>query len=235
MDFKSMVAILCSVLLVFAPVAESANSRAIARLSATGTAQVNGVVAPAGTSIFAGDRIVNADDSNTALSLTGGSRLILTGAGTLDLELSSSQPGAKLDMGRLAVLTRASAPITVEAAGTRITGGGGDAVYAVSVDGNNLQVTASMGRAEVEGAGRTVEVPEGKTLMAKMMPPEPRDPQGSASPGGSGGVSGLFTFKNIMIIAVVAGAATAVALAIRDLTKSCNGSTTVSPSTVPCH
>ena len=235
MDWKSVLATLCSVLLVYAPLAESANSRAIGTLSSAGGTQVNGTITPIGTTIFAGDRIINPDGSSTGLTLSGGSRLVFTGAGSVLIEQSTSQPTARLEKGSLAVLTNASAPLAVEAAGTRITGGGADAVYGVTVDGNNLQVTASKGKAEVEGAGRTVEVPEGKTLLAKMMPPEPRGPQVGAPPAASGGgVGRFFTFEHIILILAAAGAATGLALAIRDLNRTCRVNTTVSPNTVTC-
>jgi len=220
--------------LVYAPLAESVNSRDIGTVSSSGVAQVNGTAVPTGTTIFAGDRIVNPEVSNAALNLRGGSRLILTGAGSLQIEPNTNEPSARLDKGSLAVLTHASSPVTVEAAGTRITGGGGDAVYAVTVDGNNLQITANKGRAEVEGADRTLEVPEGKTLIAKMMPPEPREPQVGAPPAASGGNMGrFFTFEHVVIILAAAGAATALALAIRDLNRTCRV-TSASPSTVTC-
>src|SRR5215475_12986502 len=123
MDFRSMLATFCSLLLVYVPLAESASSRGIGTLSSATAAEVNGTNAPTGTTIFAGDRIVNTDTSNTALSLTGGSRLILTGAGALQMEPATSQPSAWLEKGSIAVLTNASTPVAVKAAGTRITGG----------------------------------------------------------------------------------------------------------------
>src|SRR5215472_9136075 len=233
MDLKSVIATLCSLLLVYAPLAESASSRGLGTLSSASNAQINGTAAPTGTTVYAGDRIVNPDSSNAALFLTGGSRLILTGPGSLQMEPTSGQPSARLDNGSLAVLTHASAPVAVEAAGTRITGGNADAVYAVAVDGNKLQVTASKGKAEVQGADRTVEVPEGKTLIAEMMPPEPREPQVGAPPAASGGgATRFFNFKNIMIIVAAAGSITALALAIREVNKTCR--LTGSPSTVTC-
>jgi len=233
MDLKSVIAMLCSVLLVYAPLAESASSRGLGMLGSTNNAQINGTVAPTGTTIYAGDRIVNPDNSNAALFLTGGSRLILTGAGSLQMEPTSGQPSAKLENGSLAVLTHSSAPVAVEAAGTRITGGNADAVYAVAVDGNKLQVTASKGKAEVQGADRTVEVPEGKTLIAEMMPPEPREPQVGAPPAASGGgATRFFTFKNIMIIVAAAGAITVLVLAIKEVNKTCRPKG--SPATFTC-
>ncbi|MBV9181609.1 MAG: hypothetical protein JO356_09870 [Acidobacteria bacterium] len=233
MDCKSMLATLCALLLIYAPLAESASPRALGTLSAVGTTEVNGNLTRTGTSIFPGDHIVNQDASSTAVSLEGGSRLILTGTGALEMEKSASQPTAKLEKGSIAVLTHASAPVALEAAGTRITGGSDDAVYAVTVNGNDLEVTSSKGKAEVEGAGRTVEVPEGKTLLAKMTPPFPREPQTGAPPAASGGGAGrFFTFEHIVIIAAAAGAATALALAIKDLNRTCK--VTGSPSTVTC-
>lgn len=239
MNCKSTLALVCSLLLVYAPLVEAANSRGMGMLTTAGTTQVNGVVAPTGTTIFAGDRVINAEGANAAVSISGGSRLILIASGSLQMSEADGHPTARLEKGSLAVLNHAAAPVAVEAAGTRITGAANDSVYAVTVDGNDLRVVASKGNAEVEGAGRTVEVPEGKTLVAKMMAPDPpgpqETPQTGAPPAASGGGAGRFlNFKNVLLMVTAAGALAGLAIAVKDLTRTCKVNTSTSPFSVNC-
>ncbi len=232
MRSKSILATLCSMLLVYASLAESATSAAIGTLSSDGRAELNGTVTTAGATIFAGDRIVNPDKASTALSLTGGSRLILAGLGSLQMKETGGHPTARLESGRLAVLSHANAPIVVEAAGTRIHGVNGDAVYAVTVSGNNLQVIASKGGAEVEGAGRTVQVSAGNTLDARMLPADSNNGDSGAPGAASEGALRFFTFERVVIIATAGASAAALGAAIKSLLRTCR--VTGSPSTVSC-
>jgi len=226
---KSIVSILCSLALICAPLAEADNSHPVGML-ASARAQINGTAGAAGSTIFAGDRIVSPEDASTAISLTGGSRLILANAGTLRMDATGNRPIAQLESGELAVLSHSVAPPLVEAAGTRITSRQGDAVYAVTVNGNRLQVTASRGEVAVEGAGRTVEVAEGRTLDATMAFPGRSDSNGGA-PGAAS--RPLFTFQTVVLLSIAALAGAALAVAIKSLLRNCR-STTVSPSTVRC-
>src|SRR5260370_9198015 len=131
MKSKSILGTLCSILLVDVSVAQQSSPQAIGRLNSNGTARVNGTAAPSGAKIFVGDHVVSSDGASTALSMSSGSRLILAGPGALQMGRVGEQLTARLENGSLAVLSRASAPIVIEAAGTRISGGKGDAVYAI--------------------------------------------------------------------------------------------------------
>jgi ferric-dicitrate binding protein FerR (iron transport regulator) len=232
MKSKSILATLCSILLAYVSFAEQSNSQAMALLSSNGPAQVNGHATSSGAAIFAGDRVVSPDGASTVLSMTGGSRLILAGSGALHVGKTAGQAIARLENGSLAVLNRAGAPVVIEAAGTRISGGKGDSVYSVTVNGNNLEVMASKGETAVEGAGRTIEVGEGKTLKATMSPSNSADPQQSPPPAATGGYGSFFTFERVVLIASAAVSAVALGIAIKSLVRTCRA--TGSPSTVHC-
>lgn len=233
MNSKSILATLCSIALVCAPLAEAASSETLGMLNSNVPTNVNGTMTPSGATLFAGDRIVSTDGASRAVSMIGGSRLILAGSGTLKIERIGKQPAAKLENGTMAVLSRVAAPILVEVAGTRITSAKGDAVYAVTVNGNSLQVMASKGEVAVEGAGRTIEVGEGKTLDATMSPPDGSDSgKRDPAPAATGGYAGFFTFERVVLIATAAAAAASLGIAIKSLLRTCR--VTGSPSTVTC-
>jgi hypothetical protein len=234
MNTKSILAALCSMMLVYAPLAEPASSSAIATLSSNGNARINGALVSPGSTVFAGDRLVNPENANTVLSMTGGSRILIVGSGSMRVEESTGQPVARLENGEIAVLSHANAPVVVGAAGTRITSGAPEAAYAVTVSGNNLQVMSTKGEVDVEGAGRTIEVSEGKTLYATMTPPSASSDsqQGPPAAASGGWAATFFTFDHVILIATAAAAAAALGIAIKSLLRTCKA--TGSPSRVTC-
>ena len=221
---KAVLAMLCSVLLVSLPAAEGGTSAAMGKLDPNGSTEVNGTVVPGGTTIFAGDRIVTREDATAMVSLAGGSQLILVGAGALQMIGGGQQSTVSLSRGGLAVLSRASMPVAVEAGGVRIHAGSASAVYAVTIDGINLKVIANKGSAEVEAADRTVTVTEGKTLEATLAPPQ--------GPAGAGAAGEEGEFLKILIITSAAASITALVIAAKKLTETCRG--TPSPFSVTC-
>lgn len=225
MKTKMFLATLCSWLLINASLVWAADPVAMGKLDTKGSAEVNGTLAPAEITLFAGDRIVTREDATAMVSLTGGSQLILVGPGALQMIGGGRQSTVSLSRGELAVLSRASMPVAVEAGGVRIHAGNAGAVYAVTIDAINLKVIASKGSAEVEAGDRAVTVTEGKTLEATLAPP-----QGPAGARPSGEVS---KFMKILIITSAAASITALVIAVKKLTESCQG--TPSPFSVTCN
>ncbi len=209
-------------LLVYQPAAwpAPAGPAVVGEIATKGIAEINGANAVTGASVFSGDRIVSHSNSTATLALKGGSRVVLVGAGAVQIKASEGYLTARLEQGKAAFLSNASAPIVVEAGGTRTVAGKKGGVFLVALNGNQLEVTAHQGDAEVEAGNRTVEVAEGKTLRATL------DPSPGAPNSGGG--------SNFAIIALgtsLALSGSALGLALANLSTGCK---TVSPSTVGC-
>jgi ferric-dicitrate binding protein FerR (iron transport regulator) len=213
--FTRLVAICAAIVLVYQPVAWAASPASIGQIATKGNAELNGANAVTGATVFSGDRIVSHPDSTASLALTGGSRIVLAGAGAMQVKAEGEELTATLDKGKLGFLSQASAPVVVEAGGTRVTPGKNGGVYVVELDGNKLEVSAYKGGAKVEAANRTVEVPEGKTLLATLEPAQ--------GPPSSAGHSSFAVWAIVALAA--AGAITAIVLAT-------TGGKTISPSSL---
>jgi ferric-dicitrate binding protein FerR (iron transport regulator) len=213
--FTRLVAICAAMLLVYQPVAWAASPASIGQIATKGSAEINGANAVTGATVFSGDKIVSHRNSTAALALTGGGRLVLTGAGAMEVKRDGEHITATLAKGKLGFLSQAKSPVAVDAGGTRTTPGKTGGVYVVALDGNNLEVSAYKGVAKVEAANRTLEVPEGKTLRATLEPGQ--------GPPSSAGFSSVATWTIIALVAA-AGAIAAGVVA------SSGGRITLSPS-----
>jgi hypothetical protein len=217
-----------STLLGFQPLGWSASSPIVGKMVGQDAAVINGSPAPQGTTIFADDHIVTQKDGNASLALTGGGQLILVDSSSLQMKQMGGQLTAELDHGALAVFSRGiTSPVFVQARGARIRSGKGGAIYAVTLVGEKLEVFAKKGIAEVEAANRTVEVHEGETMEAMLVPADPQQrPAGSTSPIAS-------KLDKILIIIGVAAGVAGLLIAVRNIDKTCTG--TPSPFQVTCN
>jgi hypothetical protein len=68
MQLKRLFVFALSFLLLYAPVAPVSASSAAGQMFTKGTAEINGVAAPAATSVFPGDRIATRKETTTSLS-----------------------------------------------------------------------------------------------------------------------------------------------------------------------
>jgi ferric-dicitrate binding protein FerR (iron transport regulator) len=217
---QAILVTLCSVLLVSLPAAGGGTPAAMGSLDTNGPTRVNGTVVPASTTIFVGDRIDTPEDATAALSLTGGSHVTLAASSSLRTTNSGGETALVLDRGSLDILSRARAPIFLDAAGARLYVTKGDAAFAVAVEGNKLEVVTSIGTVEAEAADRTVEVGTGKTLEATLAPA-----QGPTEAGTSA------KWETVIIVLTAAGVGAAVGFSLRG-SKTCRE--TASPSSLEC-
>jgi len=192
-----------------------------------GQARINGVATPSGTSLFAGDRVATSTDSIAQLQLTKGGNVFLPASSVVVLEPEGDPVTLGLEQGALAVLSKNSSPLTVEANGVRILAPTDSAaVIEVAITGNSLKVLARRGKAIVESADRTIEVPEGKELDATVAS-APKQGPSEAKPAGR---NRLETW--VLVIAVAAGL-TGLILGIMAVTRpNPAGCIVVSPSGV---
>jgi hypothetical protein len=77
MKAKGIFTVVLSFLLLYLPAAPINASSAAGKMTTTGSAEINGVSAPAVTSVFVGDRIATQKQATTSLSFAGGDSVVL--------------------------------------------------------------------------------------------------------------------------------------------------------------
>lgn len=221
---RPMVALSAALVLVAAPVPCAASSVPVGQLAAKGTAEINGVDAASGATVFANDRVATEAGSVASLSLASDRRVVLLEKSSLRITKDTAMRlTAALEDGRIAVFSPAKSPLVVAAGGTEIVPGKDGGLYAVEVHGDRLTVTVSQGTASVEATNRTIEVGEGKTLEATIEP---------AQETGGGGTPGVQSRVAAVLVVVAAALfTTTLVLLIRDLNTGCK---VVSPSAGTC-
>ncbi len=215
-----------SLLLVYLPVTPPATPAVVGQMTTRGSAEINGVTAPADTTIFAGDRIATRQETTAVLTLPGGDQVLLPAMSTATVERNQGRVTFGLAQGGLAVLSKSKAPVIVAANGARIQPAANTAaIYEVAVHGKALEVIARRGTALVETSGRTVEVKEGSELEASMAPPAPQMATGALS-----------SFETWTLIGATAAGVTGLALGIAAINRAQPQDCTVSPSssTIVC-
>lgn len=220
---RALVAVCASLLLAYPPAAWPANSTVLGQISANGAAEINGVGVVSGGTVFSGNQIKTERDSTVLLSLVAGRQAILLEGSSLQVARAGDQITGALGQGEVAVLSPANGPIVIEAGGTRIIPGREGSVYAVQLIGKRLNVAARVGSVSVEAPNRTVEVTEGNTLEANLVPAQ--------DAAGAGVRPGLRSnhLEIVVIVAAVLLAAATLTLLIRNLETGCK---VVSPSSL---
>jgi hypothetical protein len=219
--FRAVAVIGVSLLLIYPPTAWPANSVVLGEISAKGATQINGADAVSGGTVFSGDQIQTERDATAVLSLASGRRAILLQGSSLQVARSGDEITGALGQGEVAVLSPGNDPVVIEAGGTRIVPGKEGSVYAVQLMGKRLNVSARMGSVAVEAPNRTVEVSEGNTLEANLVPAQD-----------AAGVRPALTSNHLEIVVLVAAVllgAAALTLLIREINTSCK---VVSPSSL---
>lgn len=175
MNFKGALAVALSVLLVFLPVVSASGPSVAGQMITRGTAEINGVAAPAVTSVFVGDRIATAKASATSLNFPGGNSVVIPELSKATLGEKAGKVVIKLEDGTVSVLNKSNMPIVIEAHGARIqAASSAPAAYEVVLHGNALRVVASSGAAHVETPDRAGNVTPGMALSATFAPEPPQ-------------------------------------------------------------
>lgn len=211
-------------MLAVSPALGAAGSMPLGQITAKGHAEINGIAAVSGATVFANDRIDTAAASTASLLLSNDRRLVLLEKSSFSIASDAARLTAMLTEGDIAVFSPAASPLIVDAGGTEIIPGKAGSLYAVELHGEHLRVAVQQGTASVEAVGRTVEVAQGHTLEATLE----QDDQYHRLEGVGAIRSRL---KAVVIIALVALSATTLIFAIRDLTTGCK---VVSPGSGTC-
>ena len=235
MKHKMNLSLLLSLLLVTLPVLPAEPPAAVGKLTTRGAAEVNGTVLPNEATIFSGDRLATQKDSAVALSLGAGNQVFFPELTRARLERTGNETKVSLERGALAVVSRSGIAPVIETGGVRIqAAGSAPAIFEVAINGASLKVLARTGTARVLGAERSIEVPEGKMLEARLSPP-PAPPQAPAA--GTGMTSGLSTIQVVAITVGVVAGLTGLTLgaiaATRPNPRDCK-ITGSSPATITC-
>jgi hypothetical protein len=215
MTSKAILAMLTAALLVYAPIAEPAAATApmLGQVIAKGNVKINGTATPSGGTFFSGDEVVTGTKTVAELVLNGGSKVLLPQTSAVVLNNAAAQVIVNLKQGSLAVLSRGSSPVFIDANGARIKPAANAAiVMEVAVLGNSLKVLVRRGSASVETADKTLEVEEGKELDATVAPPAP---QGSGVPG----LAGKSNLETWVFITAIAAGLTGLTLGIMAITR----------------
>jgi hypothetical protein len=222
MKVKGVFVVILSFLLLYVPVAPISAASVAGKMITKGTAEINGVAAPAVTSVFVGDRIATQKEATTSLSFAGGDAIVMPELAKAGLGWSEGHFIVNLDEGTVSVLNKTQTPIMVETHGTRIFAASGQpALFDVTISGNLLRVVARGGVARVETPTRTADVPPGNEIDATLVPPNPPNPPQPQSAGSSS--AGTWLLIGAVVIASTALVVGAVAL---NKVENC----TVSPS-----
>lgn len=213
MNLKGVFAVVLSACLVLLPVlsASAASAPVSGQMITRGAAEINGIAAPAVTSVFAGDRIATEKGSTTSLAFPSGNSIVIPELSKATLGEKDGKVVVTLEDGAVSVVNKSATPIVIEAHGARIQAASrGPAVYNVVLHGNSLRVVASSGVARVETSDHVGNVTPGTALSANFAP-EP--PQG-------GGVS----TSTWIWVGVGAAAATGLGVGIYEATKGSSSS-----------
>jgi hypothetical protein len=214
MNLKGISAAVLSAFLFVLPVVpvSAASSPISGQMITRGSAEINGIAAPAVTSVFAGDRISTEKASTTSLNFSNGNSVVIPELSKATLGEKDGKVVVKLEDGTISVVNKGSTAIVIEAHGAFIqAASSAPAVYNVVLHGNALRVVASSGAARVETPDHAGNVTPGTALSATFDPEPP--PQG-------GGVSS----STWIWVGVGAAAATGLGVGIYEATKGSSSS-----------
>ena len=213
---KGLLVLICSLLIAFQFALAAPPAAPIGRVSGRGPVLLNGVPAPAGSNVYAGNRIATGRRAAVYVALARGGKLVFGGSTIARVVENASGFSVALDRGVVGAVSDSSAPVLIEARGVTVRTKDPAGAYQVSLSGNTLRVLARNGGAIVDAANRTVELAPGKLMNASV------DPKTDLSN------------KKKVFVGVLTGVAVvsaAVGIALSYPTKTCK---TVSPSGFSC-
>lgn len=170
---KSMLAILSSLLMAFPPAGATAPVAPVGRMTSTGSVWVNGLAAPAGTNVYAGNEISTGSQAAVEVALARGGKLVLGGSTIARVSVAGQGFSVALDRGVVGVVSESRAPVVLDAYGVTIRTKEPAGAFQVALAGRSLLVLARQGGALVEAVNRTVEVAPGRLLQAGVVPQNP--------------------------------------------------------------
>ena len=226
MELKKIAVFALSFALLYVPVAPVAASSVTGEMFTKGSATINGVAAPAATSIFVGDKIATEKETTTSLSFSGGDAVVISEMSRAALSEANGRATVRLEDGTVSALNKSGKSIVIEAHGARIQAASNQAaLFNVVLRGNSLRVISMSGVARVETANKSTDLQPGTELDATLAPPDPT-PAPSAP-----GLSSALTW---IVIGAAAAAVTGVVLGVVAIDKANNCHLSPSKDTIIC-
>ncbi len=179
---------------------------------ASGKAEVNGTALPGERNVYSGDRISTQQEATVTLECTSPDKLLLGPNSQVRVDKQGENTVVNLERGVVNFRSTGKTRATLEAYGVEVrTNRGSSAVAQVALLGpNKAQIAALRGSLEVATTSETVTVPEGQAAMLSV---QEEDDEDKKKPKGAGAGAGLTRGQKIAItLAVIGGAATAIAL-----------------------
>jgi ferric-dicitrate binding protein FerR (iron transport regulator) len=214
---RVLAGVIGSLLLAFDPGIAAPPASLLGTVNSRGAVEVNGVRAPNGMNVYAGNRIITGRVAVAIVMLAGGGKLVLGGSTSASLTSMSEGLLVKLDRGVVDAVSEEKVPVLVEVEGVTIRARNRDGVFEVAANGRSLRVVARRGAVLAEAANQSARVDAGKTMKTTVAP---------ATEGSRG------EMKTILIVAGAAGAA-GLAATVSSLSGS-SKQTCVSPSQLSC-
>lgn len=165
--------LICASFLVFQPAFGAPGASPIGTVSSRGLIRVNGVPAPAGTEVYAGNLIVTSQGASGYIRLAHGGKIVLGASTVARVTHGTTGFAVLLDHGVVGAVSDASSPIIVEAGGVTVLPRRSSGAYEVELLGTKIRVLSRRGVTMAEAANQTVEVGEGKLMKAAVAFPQP--------------------------------------------------------------
>ncbi len=215
-EAKGLLVLVCALLVAFPSALAAPPAVAIGRVSGRGPILLNGVSAPAGANIYAGNRIATGRRAAIYVALARGGKLVFGGSTIARISENTTGISVTLNRGVVGVVSEPHAPVLVDAHGVTIRTKQRAGAYQVALNGNSLRILTRTGGALVEAANRTVALAPGKLMKASLAPKTPSSKKKKAL---------------IAVITGVAVVSAGVGIALSYPTETCKS---VSPSGFTC-
>jgi hypothetical protein len=157
-------------LIAFSSVLASPPPETIGRMNTRGMVSLNGIAAPDGSIVYAGNQISTDRSAAAYVSFAHGGKLVLGGSTIARVSEIGMDYTVMLDQGLIGAVSTSRAPIVIETHGVTIHGNPSGAAYQVEIEGKALRVLSRQGEIFVEDSNRTIEVDAGKVLEANVTP-----------------------------------------------------------------
>ena len=172
--------LVCSLLMALQPALGTPPAGAIGRVSGRGPVLLNGVAAPVGANVYAGNRIATGRRAAAYVVLAQGGELVLGGSTVARITQNARGFSVNLDHGVVGAVSDSRVPVIIKARGVTIRSKQTSGAYQVALNGRMLRVLARQRGTLVEASNRTVEVAPGKLMEANAVPKESLSKKGKA-------------------------------------------------------
>lgn len=157
-----------AVLMAWQPIWGAPLPAVIGTVSGPGSIQLNGIAAPAGTLVYAGNQVETGPGSIGYITFAQGGKLVLDGSSSAQLSEGPHGVSVKLNHGVVAVLSETKSPIVVMAKGVTIRTKQPSGTFEVGLKGRTLKVFSKIGAVLARAANHSVEIDQAFLMTATL-------------------------------------------------------------------